>query len=118
MSEVLIVGGGIGGLSTAAMLKRLDIPARVVERTPRFESVGAGITIQANAMAVLRAFGIEFSRDDVFPMGTIEVVDLKGRTLTRGDPDEIQPDPPSVNIHHGDLDRRDAETPGHPRSCC
>ena len=65
--RVLIVGGGIAGLTTAAALARRGVDVRVVEQAPRFEPVGAGITIQANATAVLQALDIELPDEDVVP---------------------------------------------------
>jgi 2-polyprenyl-6-methoxyphenol hydroxylase-like FAD-dependent oxidoreductase len=78
---------------------------RVVEQAPSFSPVGAGITIQANATAVLDALGIEVPAEDVIPIGSVEVVDSQGRVLTQGDPDQILPEPPSINIHRADLHR-------------
>ncbi len=103
--RTLIVGGGIGGLTAAAALVRRGVDVRVVERAPSFEPVGAGITIQANATAVLQALGIELPKEDVVPIGSVEVVDGRRRVLVRGNPDEILPEPPSVNIHRADLHR-------------
>ena len=55
---VLIVGGGIGGLTLALALKRAGIPVEVWERVASYKPVGAGIGLAINAMAVLRALGV------------------------------------------------------------
>ncbi len=54
--RALIVGGGIGGLTTARALRRADIEATVFERAddPRTVEAGGGIILWHNA---LRAFG-------------------------------------------------------------
>jgi 2-polyprenyl-6-methoxyphenol hydroxylase-like FAD-dependent oxidoreductase len=99
------VGGGIGGLTAAAALHRLGAEVRVVEQAPAFDPIGAGITIQANATAVLRALGIELPPEDVVPIGDVQLVDAQGRALGGADPASIQLDPPSVNIHRAELHR-------------
>jgi len=103
--RILIVGGGIAGLTTAVALRRRGLEVEVVEQAPAFGAVGAGITIQANAMAVLNALGITLPADDVVPIGEFRMLDGRGKRVMGGDPREIQPDPPSVNIHRADLHR-------------
>jgi 2-polyprenyl-6-methoxyphenol hydroxylase-like FAD-dependent oxidoreductase len=57
--KVAIIGGGIGGLTTALALKRANIPFKVYESAQELKPVGAGIIIANNAMQVFRYFGIE-----------------------------------------------------------
>ena len=101
--RTLVAGGGIAGLTAAAALARRGLDVRVVEQAPRFEPVGAGITIQANATAVLRALQIALPHESVFALGNVALLDARGGKLTRGNTDEIRPDPPSVSIHRADL---------------
>src|SRR5689334_20663221 len=56
--RTLIVGGGITGLSLAAALRRRGLPAELVERSPRWPAVGAGIALHANAVRALRELGV------------------------------------------------------------
>jgi len=57
--EVVIAGAGIGGLTLATALRRRGLDVVVLERAPALEDVGAGITIQPNAMAALRRLGLD-----------------------------------------------------------
>lgn len=57
--SVAIVGAGMGGLATAAALRRGGIDATVYEQAGQFARIGAGIQVGCNAMKVLRQFGLE-----------------------------------------------------------
>lgn len=81
--RILIVGGGIGGLSLAALLHRRGRECLVLERAPRFDPVGAGIVLQPNAVKALRIGGIEeaiVSRGA--PMERMQIRDHRGRILS------------------------------------
>jgi salicylate hydroxylase/6-hydroxynicotinate 3-monooxygenase len=56
---VAIVGAGMGGLASAAALRRVGIDVRVYEQAAQFVRLGAGIQIGCNAMKVLRELGLE-----------------------------------------------------------
>jgi 6-hydroxynicotinate 3-monooxygenase len=57
--SIAIVGAGMGGLATAAALRRIGIDVMVYEQAPQFARIGAGIQIGCNAMKVLRKLGLE-----------------------------------------------------------
>ena len=57
--SVAIIGAGMGGLATAAALRRVGVDVTVYEQARHFDRVGAGIQIGCNAMKVLRALGLE-----------------------------------------------------------
>jgi 6-hydroxynicotinate 3-monooxygenase len=57
--SVAIVGAGMGGLATAAALRRVGIDVMVYEQASQFARIGAGIQVGCNAMKVLRALGLE-----------------------------------------------------------
>jgi 6-hydroxynicotinate 3-monooxygenase len=57
--SVAIVGAGMGGLATAAALRRVGIDFTVYEQAQQFARIGAGIQIGCNAMRVLRELGLE-----------------------------------------------------------
>ena len=57
--SIAIVGAGMGGLATAAALRRVGIDVMVYEQASQFARIGAGIQIGCNAMKVLRQLGLE-----------------------------------------------------------
>ncbi|MEQ1908148.1 MAG: FAD-dependent monooxygenase [Vicinamibacterales bacterium] len=56
--HVLIVGGGIGGLTLAVALAQKGHVTRVLERSRTLAPAGAGLALQPNAMTVLAALGL------------------------------------------------------------
>jgi salicylate hydroxylase/6-hydroxynicotinate 3-monooxygenase len=56
---IAIIGAGMGGLATAAALRRVGIDVTVYEQAAQFARLGAGIQIGCNAMKVLRELGLE-----------------------------------------------------------
>ncbi|MBT5238958.1 MAG: NAD(P)-binding protein, partial [Rhodospirillaceae bacterium] len=44
-SEILIIGGGIGGLTLALALHKRGIPCRIFEAAPEFKPLGVGINM-------------------------------------------------------------------------
>jgi 6-hydroxynicotinate 3-monooxygenase len=57
--SVAVIGAGMGGLASAAALRRVGIDVTVYEQARRFARLGAGIQIGCNAMKVLRALELE-----------------------------------------------------------
>lgn len=57
--SIAIIGAGMGGLATAAALRRVGIDVTVYEQATQFARLGAGIQIGCNAMKVLRGLGLE-----------------------------------------------------------
>ncbi|OXR41511.1 3-hydroxybenzoate 6-hydroxylase [Nocardia cerradoensis] len=57
-SDVVIAGGGIGGLSTAFALSRLGLRVRVLEQAEQFGEVGAGIQLAPNCTRILAEYGL------------------------------------------------------------
>lgn len=69
MADVVIAGGGIGGLSAALACARSGGKVRLYERAAEFSEVGAGIQLGPNAMRVLYSWDLkdELSRLVAFP---------------------------------------------------
>jgi 3-hydroxybenzoate 6-monooxygenase len=55
---ILIVGGGLGGLTTALALSRRSCPARVLEGAPEFGAIGYGIQFGPNVFHVFDRLGL------------------------------------------------------------
>src|SRR3954452_3315498 len=55
--QVIIVGGGIAGLSAALSLHQIGVDCRVYEAVAKLEPVGHGINLQPNAVRELAALG-------------------------------------------------------------
>jgi 2-heptyl-3-hydroxy-4(1H)-quinolone synthase len=84
--KVLIVGGGIGGLSLGRELALRRIAFTVLERAPQLNPVGAGIIMNPNAMSVLERNGLaDEVRRDSWPYVTRETRDASGRLLATRD---------------------------------
>jgi salicylate hydroxylase len=58
MADVLIAGGGIGGLATALALQRQGLSAELWEQAPKFGEAGAGIQLGPNVTRILQSWGL------------------------------------------------------------
>src|SRR6476620_11818623 len=56
--QVIIIGGGIAGLSQALSLHQIGVPCRVYEAVPALSPLGYGINLQPNAIRELTALGL------------------------------------------------------------
>src|SRR5216683_3324352 len=58
VERILIVGGGIAGLTLGAALHQRSFSAELIERSASWEAIGAGIAVQANGLRALDALGL------------------------------------------------------------
>ncbi|MCM1984281.1 FAD-dependent oxidoreductase [Lyngbya confervoides] len=56
--QVIIIGAGIGGLTTAIALQQRGIAATVYERSPQLRTSGAGISLWPNASRLLQRLNL------------------------------------------------------------
>lgn len=103
--RVLVVGGGIGGLTAAIALSHAGADVHVIERAPTLEPVGAGITLQPNAASVLHALGVRLPADALRALPQFQVTDHAGRRLLTNDFRAADLDHPGGAIHRADLHR-------------
>lgn len=66
MAKVLVVGGGIAGMSAAILLRQGGAAVDLVEQDPEWRVYGAGITITGPTLRALRAVGV---LDEVLAQG-------------------------------------------------
>lgn len=106
--EVLVAGGGIGGLAAALACAQAGWVVRLFERAPVFSEVGAGIQISPNVVRVLHHWGLEAALKEVaaFPdrlqvRSALSGVVLGGLPL-RGRA-EARYGAPYATIHRADL---------------
>ena len=98
MLRIAIVGGGIGGLTTALALKEFGFEAEVYEQAPALLDVGAAIAIWPNALRVLDRLGLaERILSHAGEMDEIRWLDHRGNLLNQ------LSIPRSVALHRADL---------------
>jgi 2-polyprenyl-6-methoxyphenol hydroxylase-like FAD-dependent oxidoreductase len=99
--RVIVVGGGIGGLSAAIGLRKAGHEVVVLERAPQIDPLGAGITLFANAMTALDRLGV---REAVAARGArgkrSAILTWQGQELTRVPADLLDG---TVALHRADL---------------
>jgi 3-hydroxybenzoate 6-monooxygenase len=105
--DVIVVGGGIGGLSAAFALARKGLRVRVLERSAEFGEVGAGIQIAPNCTRILHAYGLlEAAKErGVLPASMVMKDALDGTVLTSLDLLDMERryGTPYMVIHRSDL---------------
>jgi 2-polyprenyl-6-methoxyphenol hydroxylase-like FAD-dependent oxidoreductase len=111
--RVIVVGGGIAGLSTAIALRKIEHEVVVLEQAPRVDPLGAGITLFANAMSALDRLGIG---EAVATRGAAStrsaIFTWQGRELTRVPSDLLEG---TIALHRADLQAELAAASGDVR---
>ncbi|EGX58063.1 hypothetical protein SZN_19642 [Streptomyces zinciresistens K42] len=81
--RVLVVGGGAAGNAVAILLRRAGVPVDLVEAgADGNASAGSGITLQGNALRVLRELGVwEQVRASGFGFGSVGITAPDGTVL-------------------------------------
>ncbi len=84
-AEVLIAGGGLGGLATALALSRRGIPSRVLEQSSEFREIGAGIHLAPNVFRACDRLGVmEQMKEKAVFVDHLSMMDgLTGQEITR-----------------------------------
>ena len=85
MKEILIAGGGIGGLAVALALARKRRKVRVLEKAAEFGEIGYGIQMGPNVSRMLEHLGVLKAIEETafFPQALIFADALDNREVTR-----------------------------------
>ncbi len=106
-SDVIVVGGGIGGLAAAFALTREGLSVRVLEQASEYGEVGAGLQIAPNCTRILAEHGLldEARSLGVLPKAMIGRDAVDGTELTRLDLLDLEKKYgfPYMVIHRSDL---------------
>lgn len=87
--KVLIVGGGIGGMSTAIMLARKGHAVQLVDLDPNWRVYGAGITITGATFRAFQRLGVlDEILEAAYGGSGIQICDVRGQRIA------VVPTPP------------------------
>ncbi len=114
--DVVIVGAGIAGLTTAIALDRVGIAVTVVERASALTEAGTALSLWPNALAALDRIGLADAVVDIGipePSGTVRKP--SGRLIMRLDQGRLHRhlESPTVLVHRGELQQVLLEAASH-----
>lgn len=106
--NVLISGGGIGGLTAALCLAKMGFGVTLFEQSEQFSDVGAGIQLSPNCSRVLHELGLaqELARVAFLPQATQFRHWQRGSVISEtplGDAAVTKFGVPYYHVHRGDL---------------
>ncbi|MEK5442482.1 FAD-dependent monooxygenase [Fredinandcohnia sp. FSL W7-1320] len=83
-ADVIVVGGGIGGLAAAYSLGKVGKTVIVLEQAPQFSEVGAGLQLGPNALRALDSIGLleEVYKYSVLPKRHVFMDAIEQRELS------------------------------------
>jgi 2-polyprenyl-6-methoxyphenol hydroxylase-like FAD-dependent oxidoreductase len=102
---ILVVGGGVAGLTTAAALHQHGFTTELVERQQTWQTLGAGFLVHGNGMRMLRSLGLGAGVENA---GTVvrrwQFCDEQGNLLSETELDALWGDVgPCVGIERSKL---------------
>ena len=106
--QVVIAGGGIGGLAAAVACAQRGVQVKLLEHAPQLSEVGAGIQIGPNVTRILQVWGLGAALSQVaaFPEALQARDAQTGRvlgTLTLGARAQARYGAPYATLHRADL---------------
>ena len=103
--QILVVGGGIGGLAAAIALRQRGAQVTVLERSPAITEVGAGIQVSPNGLRVLEALGLDTQFAGIaLPGQAVSLRDYRqGREVLRLDLTRLPQDHSYGFVHRADV---------------
>lgn len=110
VSDIIVVGGGIGGLAVALSIQESGKSVAIFEQAPEFGEVGAGIQLAPNALEVLDRLGVkeEILKHAVVPKRLVlkDVYTAEElATLDLGEDFQKEFGQPYIVLHRSDLHR-------------
>jgi 2-polyprenyl-6-methoxyphenol hydroxylase-like FAD-dependent oxidoreductase len=106
--KIAIIGGGIGGLTTALALKQSGKEVVVYESASEIKPVGAGIVMANNAMQVFKELGVSHKIEEAgCKISNIRITDSQLKTLSLAELTRFEKkyNVYNVAIHRADLQR-------------
>ena len=97
-AKILVIGGGIGGLTSAIALRAKGFAVDVIERDPDWSVYGVGIIQQSNVVRAMKQLGLiddyldagfGFDTVEVFLPNGMKVATIPSRKLVEGYPANI-----------------------------
>ena len=106
--QVVIAGGGIGGLAAALACAQRGVPVSLLERATQLSEVGAGIQLGPNVTRILQAWGLGAALSQMAALpGQLQARDAQtGQvlgTLPLGERAQALYGAPYATIHRADL---------------
>src|SRR5699024_5413095 len=103
--NIVIVGGGLGGLTAAAFLEKAGIDFQVYEQAARLEEVGAGINLDSNATRIIKQLDLEEKLMEVsVPLEQVwEFKNWNDGKVVYSEPFDSKFESPHVVVHRGEL---------------
>ncbi|MFI9505407.1 FAD-dependent monooxygenase [Nocardia sp. NPDC052566] len=120
--KVVVLGAGIGGLTTAAALRHAGFGVELYEGAPELRAQGFGLSVQANGIMALRSLGLGIEEELLDRGAKVETFSFRNPD---GSPLRVLPvhrqdarlGAPSLSLHRSDLHaallRAIGDTPTH-----
>ncbi|PHM38857.1 FAD-dependent monooxygenase [Xenorhabdus innexi] len=82
--KVIIAGAGIGGLTTAVVLRKLGYEVEVYEQAPTLRTAGSGLSVITNAVAALSSIGVNLKLENFgAPVKNFEIRNIQDHLIRR-----------------------------------
>src|SRR5438045_300585 len=106
MRKVLMIGGGIGGLTATLALRQAGFDVQIFESVSAIKVVGAGLAIWSNALKALQQIGIAEAIQAVGRPAAYRVIRaMSGEILAKVQVNQISNEEGAslIHLHRGDL---------------
>lgn len=110
-ADILVIGGGIGGLTSAIALRQRGFAVTVIERDPTWSVYGVGIIQQSNVLRAARdlgildgylAAGVGFDAVEIYTPDGTRVARVPGHSIGEGYPANLGVSRPALHKLLGD----------------